>query len=59
MFGPRQCPGKILALLELKVMLISLLLKVDWEIEEKDLKNEDLFFTLMSPHELHLKVKNN
>jgi len=40
-------------------MLISLLLKVDWEILEKDLKNEDLFFTLMSPHELHLRIKKN
>ena len=58
-FGPRQCPGKVLALLELKVLLITVLLKLKWKVSPTDIKNEDLIFTLMSPHELHLQIETN
>lgn len=56
-FGPRMCPGKSLAMLELKVMLVYLVTSIDWSIKQEDLDNEDLMFTLMSPHELHCKVQ--
>jgi len=55
-FGPWQCPGKVLALLELKVMLITLLCNIDWKIKQEDIKNEDLIYTLMSSHELHVEI---
>jgi len=52
-----MCPGKALALLELKIMLIYILSTIDWTIKKEDLKNDDMWITLMSPHELHLKVE--
>jgi len=57
-FGARMCPGKALALLEMKIMLIYIISTISWKVNEDDMNNPDLMFTLMSPHELHLTVKS-
>lgn len=56
-FGMRQCPGKALGKMELKVLVMYFLLNTKWEIPEDLLANDDLTFTILSPHELELTME--
>ena len=47
-FGPRNCPGQSLALLETKVLLIYFLSKVDYKIDQTLLDNDYTYFAVIS-----------
>mmetsp|Transcript_7557 Transcript_7557/g.8596 ORF Transcript_7557/g.8596 Transcript_7557/m.8596 type:complete len:293 (+) Transcript_7557:712-1590(+) len=55
-FGPRTCPGRSLAMLEIKVAVIYFLLKFEYEIDQEMLDNPDVTFSIYSPFELHMKI---
>mmetsp|Transcript_11992 Transcript_11992/g.11999 ORF Transcript_11992/g.11999 Transcript_11992/m.11999 type:complete len:374 (-) Transcript_11992:46-1167(-) len=57
-FGSRTCPGRSLAMLELKVAIVYFMLKFEYQIEEDFLQNPDVTFSIYSPFELHMKINN-
>ena len=57
-FGVRTCPGRSLGLMEIKVLFIYFMLGIEYEIDEKFLKNDDVIFSIMSPYSLNIKVND-
>ena len=57
-FGVRTCPGRSLGLIELKILVIYFMIAIDYEIDEKLLKNDDVTFSILSPFSLDIKIKN-
>ena len=57
-FGLRNCPGQILALLEIRVFIALLLLKMDFELDlEPELQGiEAVSFQVSMPHKLHVRI---
>ena len=56
--GLRNCPGQILAMLEMRVFLAFLFLKMDFELAlEPELADfEDISFMVSTPNKLHVRV---
>ena len=57
-FGPRNCPGQIIAFLEMRVFITYLLLKLDFKLDlEPELKDCDhVSFAVSTPNKLHVRV---
>jgi cytochrome P450 len=55
-FGPRKCPGMILALIEVKTLLAYMVTKLDYSIDESLLKNENARFSIYTNFDLTLKI---
>ena len=47
-FGPRNCPGQSLALLETKVILIYFLSKLDYKIDQELIDSDYAYFSVIS-----------
>ena len=58
-FGPRACPGRSLAMMELKVFIIFFVKFMDWEVSQDQLDNENLYFSFFSGHKLLANVKSD
>ena len=58
-FGIRNCPGQILAMLEMRVFIALLLLKMDFEFDlDPELEGfENVSFMVSMPNKLHVRVK--
>ena len=58
--GSRSCPGQTLAMLEIKVMLVSLLRKIDYSIDKEMLDRDDVGFGIATDTPLYftLTAKN-
>lgn len=50
-FGNRICAGQTLAMLEIKVMIICLMSKMEFKIDKALLENDFIYFTLLSQNE--------
>ena len=55
MAGGRKCPGQILALLELKVLVAKILTSIDYDIDEELLANKYARFGLFSNFRVKLR----
>ena len=57
-FGIRNCPGQILAMLEMRVFISFLLLKMDFELDlEPELKGVNhISFQVGMPYKLHVRI---
>ena len=58
-FGPRNCPGQVLAWLETKIMVAYVMLKLQFELDlDPELKGkEGLSFAFPARNRLHIKIK--
>ena len=54
--GPRSCSGQSLAILEAKVILVALLRKIDYSIDQEMLDRDDVGFGLASNTPLYFTV---
>jgi len=54
-YGMRKCPGQILAMMELKVLIAKFILSVDYEIDQQQLENDYARFAMFSNFKLKLK----
>jgi len=54
-YGMRKCPGQILAMMELKVLIAKFILSVDYDIDQQQLENEYARFAMLSNFKLKLK----
>ena len=57
--GIRACPGRSLAMLELKVFTVFFMKFMEWDISQDQLDNEELQFTFFTEHKLLAKVKSD
>ena len=57
-FGIRNCPGQVLAMLEMRVFIAYLLLKMDFELDlEPELEGiEHVSFQVSLPSKLHVRI---
>lgn len=55
-FGMRNCAGQTLAKLKAKVILSRILQKIDYEIDDRFIKNTFIKFDMMSPEVLNGKI---
>ena len=55
-YGTRACPGQILAMLELKVLVTKLLLSIEYEVDPDQLNNDYARFAMFSNFKLKMKL---
>jgi len=55
-FNCRKCPGMILALIEIKTILAYMVTKIDYEIDEKLLKNDNVRYGIFTNFKLPIKI---
>ena len=55
MIGSRKCPGQILAMLELKILVAKILTSIDYDIDEELLQNKYARFGLFSNFKVKLR----
>ena len=52
--GARKCPGQVLANIEAKVLIAVFALKMNYDVDKEQLKNDNIKFNVVSSY--HLKV---
>ena len=55
MVGGRSCPGQILAMLELKILVAKIITSIDYDIDQELIDNKYARFSLFSHFRLKLK----
>ena len=55
MVGSRKCPGQILAMLELRILVAKILTSIDYDIDEELLANKYARFGLFSNFRVKLR----
>ena len=55
-FGTRNCPGKTLANLELKTLIVHFLSRFEYELDSEQKQNDYVRFSLRSQFDLKLKI---